>query len=73
MLYIPYNIINFTNNLGSIAWENNRVNAFSPTLATPLRACASPGYFYTANTPADITASLNAMFDQALRVARLTQ
>ncbi len=73
VLYIPYNIINFTNNAGGIAWENNRVNSFSPTLATPLQACASPGYFYTANTPADITASLNTMFDQALRVARLTR
>jgi Flp pilus assembly protein TadG len=73
ILYIPYNQINFTNNGGGIAWENNRVNTFSPTLSAPLKACASPGYFYTANSPSDITASLNAMFDQALRVARLTQ
>ncbi|GJD35507.1 pilus assembly protein TadG-related protein [Methylobacterium aerolatum] len=73
VLYIPYNQISFVNNGGGIAWENNRVNAFSPTLATPLKACASPGFFYTANTPADITASLNAMFDQALRMARITQ
>ncbi len=73
ILYIPYNPITFVNNSGGIAWENNRVNALSPTLSTPLKACASTGYFYTANTPADITASLSAMFDQALRVARITQ
>lgn len=73
ILYIPYNIIKFVNNNGGIAWENNRVNSFSPTLATPLRNCASPGFFYTANTPEDITASLNAMFDQALKATRLTQ
>ncbi|TGD98627.1 pilus assembly protein TadG-related protein [Methylobacterium nonmethylotrophicum] len=73
ILYIPYNIIDFVDKGGGIAWENNRVNGFSPTLATPLQACASPGYFRTANTPADITAALNAMFDQALRVARLTK
>ncbi|GJE58418.1 pilus assembly protein TadG-related protein [Methylobacterium trifolii] len=73
ILYIPYNTINFVNNSGGIAWENNRVNSFSPTLSTPLQACASQGFFYTANTPADITASLGAMFAQALRVARLTQ
>jgi Flp pilus assembly protein TadG len=73
VLYIPYNQITFVNNSGGIAWENNRVNSFSPTLSTPLKACASPGYFYTANSPSDITASLNAMFDQALRVARITQ
>ncbi|WP_018261114.1 pilus assembly protein TadG-related protein [Methylobacterium sp. WSM2598] len=73
ILSIPYNPITFVNNGGGVAWENNRVNGFSPTLATPLKACASPGFFATTNTPADITASLNAMFDQALRVARLTR
>ena len=49
------------------------MNAFSPTLATPLQNCASPGYFYTANSPDDITNALTAMFDKALQVARLTQ
>lgn len=73
ILYIPYNTINFTNNFGSIAWENNRVNSLSPTISIPLKACASSGYFYTANSPSDITASLSAMFDQALRVARIIQ
>ncbi|AWN48961.1 phosphomannomutase [Methylobacterium terrae] len=73
ILYIPYNQISFVDKGGGIAWENNRVNGFSPTLATPLQACASPGYFKTANTPDDITAALKAMFDQALKVARLTQ
>lgn len=73
VLYIPYNQITFVNNSGGIAWENNKVNSFSPTLSTPLKACASPGYFYTANTPTDINNALSAMFDQALRVARITQ
>ncbi len=44
--------------------ENNRVNGFSPTLATPLKSCASPGFFQTANTPTDINNALSAMFDQ---------
>lgn len=57
ILYIPYNQISFTDKGGGIAWENNRVNGFSPTLATPLQACASPGYFKTANSPDDITAA----------------
>lgn len=73
VLYIPYNIIKFQDFGGDVARENNLVNGFSPGLATPLRSCASPGFFYTAKTPADITASLNAMFDQALQVARLTR
>lgn len=71
VLYIPYNKIDFKDMGGGIAYENNRVNSFSPDLANPLRTCASPGFFYTANTPDDIKASLNAMFDQALQVARL--
>lgn len=73
VLYIPYNQISFVNNSGGIAWENNRVNGFSPTLATPLQSCASTGFFYTANSPTDINNALSAMFDQALRVARITQ
>ena len=73
ILYIPYNIITFTDYGGTVAAENKKVNAFSPTLATPLQSCASPGYFYTANSPDDIKSSLTAMFDQALQVARLTQ
>lgn len=73
VLYIPYNIVkNYTKD-DYIAWENSRVNQLSPTLADPLRKCASSGFFYTANTQADITASLGAMFNQALRVARITQ
>lgn len=73
ILYIPYITINFTDNGGIVATENRKVNGFSPTLANPLKSCASSGYFYTANTPADITSALSAMFDQALRVARITQ
>ncbi|MGH1569885.1 TadE/TadG family type IV pilus assembly protein [Methylobacterium sp. P31] len=73
VLYIPYNIINYTNYGGTVAWENGRVNGFSPTLSTPLQSCASPGFFFTANTPTDITAALNAMFDKAVQVAHLTQ
>ncbi|SEP48806.1 Flp pilus assembly protein TadG [Methylobacterium sp. ap11] len=73
VLYIPYNQISFTDKGGGIAWENKRVNGFSPTLGAALQSCASSGYFRTANSPDDITAALKAMFDQALKVARLTQ
>ncbi|MFH6785877.1 MULTISPECIES: pilus assembly protein TadG-related protein [Methylobacterium] len=73
ILYIPYNQISFVDRGGGVAWENNRVNGISPTLAKPLQDCASPGYFTTADGPDKITAALNAMFDQALKMARLTQ
>ncbi|QRE73038.1 pilus assembly protein TadG-related protein [Methylobacterium aquaticum] len=73
ILYIPYNQISFVDKGGGVAWENNRVNGFSPTLATPLQSCASPGNFWTADGPDQINAALAAMFDQALKVARLVQ
>jgi hypothetical protein len=31
-----------------------------------LQSCASTGFFYAANTPADITTARNAMFNHAL-------
>lgn len=73
VLYIPYRYVQNYSKDSYIIWENGRVNGFSPTLADPLRQCASPGLFFTANSAADITASLGAMFDQALKVARITQ
>ena len=71
VLYIPYNQISYVDYGGTVAWENGRVNGFSPTLATPLQACATAGYFYTANTPDDINKALDQMFSQALKVARI--
>ncbi len=73
VLYIPYITIQFKPNDGSISWENTRVNGFSPTLATPLKACASPGSYFSADTPEGIKQALSAMFDQAIQVTRLTQ
>lgn len=74
ILYIPYKIIDFVDKGGQfVAPENKKVNKFSPTLATPLQACASPGYFNTADSPEAITAALSAMFEDALKVGRLVQ
>jgi Flp pilus assembly protein TadG len=71
VLYIPYQKIDpvntsFAGNEGTYA--NNNI----PFIAPSLQACASPGFFYTANSPADITAALNAMFNHALRTAHIT-
>ncbi|GJD44463.1 hypothetical protein AFCDBAGC_2330 [Methylobacterium cerastii] len=73
ILYIPYITINSPDDGTYTAWENNRVNQFSPTLSTPLKSCASPGYFFTASSSDEINASLSAMFDRAVRMTRLTQ
>jgi hypothetical protein len=70
VLYIPYATIqNPTTifNSEDIAANNN-----IPNIPPSLKDCASPNFFFTANTPADITTALNAMFNQALVTAHLT-
>jgi len=71
VLYIPYQQINPVNT--SFAGnEDTYANNNIADISDSLRACASPGFFYTANTPADITAALNAMFSQSLVTAHIT-
>jgi Flp pilus assembly protein TadG len=71
VLYIPYQPINPVNT--SFAGdEDDYANWNIPNIPTSLQNCASPGFFYTANTPADITAALNAMFNHAVSEARIT-
>ncbi len=65
VLYIPYQPISPVN--ASFANdEDDAANNNIPNIPGSLQSCASPGFFYTANTPADITAALNAMFNHAL-------
>jgi Flp pilus assembly protein TadG len=70
VLYIPYQTIqnptSFANN------EDYVANANIPNIPPSLTDCASPGFFYTATTPADITTALNAMFNHVLVTAHLT-
>jgi Flp pilus assembly protein TadG len=71
VLYIPYQKIDpvntsFAGNEGTYA--NNNI-AYIPA---SLQKCASPGFFYTASSPAEITAALNAMFNHALQTAHIT-
>jgi Flp pilus assembly protein TadG len=71
VLYIPYQPISPVN--ASFAGdEDDAANANIPNIPPSLLACASPGFFYTANTPADITAALNQMFNHALITAHIT-
>ena len=71
VLYIPYQKIDPVNT--SFAGdEDDYANWNIPNIPTSLQNCASPGFFYTANTPADITAALNAMFNHAVSEARIT-
>jgi Flp pilus assembly protein TadG len=71
VLYVPYQPIQNPN--ASFAgnedgYANDNISSIPPSL----QACASPSFFFTANTPADITTALNAMFNQALVTAHIT-
>jgi Flp pilus assembly protein TadG len=71
VLYIPYQTINPVNT--SFAGnEDTYANNNIANIPASLQACASPGFFYTANTPTDITNALNAMFNHAVVTAHIT-
>ena len=72
VLYIPYGTIvhpnpAFANN------EDGYANTNIANIPTALQNCASPGFYYTANTPADITSALVTMFEQAVSTAHVSQ
>jgi Flp pilus assembly protein TadG len=71
VLYIPYGTIqdpnsNFANN------EDGYANNNIPNIPASLQSCASPNFFYTANSPADINSALITMFEQAISTAHIT-
>jgi Flp pilus assembly protein TadG len=71
VLYVPYQPIQNPN--ASFAGnEDGYANSNIANIPASLQACASPNFFFTANTPADITTALNAMFNQALVTAHIT-
>jgi hypothetical protein len=71
VLYIPYQKIKPVNS--SFAGdEDDYANNNIPNIPPSLQACASPNFFFTANTPADVTTALNAMFQQSLVTAHIT-
>jgi hypothetical protein len=72
VLYIPYQPIQNPNH--SFAGdEDGFANANIPSIEPSLKACASSQTLYfKANTPADITAGLKSLFQQALITAHIT-
>jgi hypothetical protein len=71
VLYIPYQKISPVN--ASFAGdEDDAANNNIPNIPPSLQACASPNFFYTANTPTDIDTMLKQMFQQALSTAHIT-
>jgi hypothetical protein len=70
-LYIPYVSIQPPNPTFA-GDEDDKVNAIIPSIPSTLQSCASPGFFFTANTNTDINNAMQTMFAQALAAARLT-
>jgi hypothetical protein len=71
VLYIPYEPIQNPNSSFAND-EDDYANNNISNIPASLQNCASPGFFYTANAPADITAALNAMFNHAVVTAHIT-
>jgi len=72
VLYIPYQTIQNPNS----AFANNEdgyANTNIPNIPTALQNCASPGFYFTANTPTDIQNALVQMFEQAVVTAHVSQ
>lgn len=71
VLYIPYQKIQNVNT--SFAGnEDTYANNNIPNIPGPLQTCASPGFYFTANSPTDIVVALQTMFKQAITSDRLT-
>ena len=71
VLYVPYTPIQ--NPTSFAGGEDFAANANIANIPSHLQACASPGFYFTANTPSDITAAMQAMFQQSLRSAQITK
>jgi Flp pilus assembly protein TadG len=72
ILYIPYQTIQNAN-ASFASNEDGYANNNIPNIPPALQTCASPNFFYTANTPQDIQNALITMFEQAVSTAHLTQ
>ena len=70
ILYIPYqNLTIGPNNQAETIAVDNAI----PNISQALYKCATPGFFYTANTPSDINSALQNMFNQAVQSSHLSQ
>ena len=70
ILYVPYQPIADPSTIFDN--EDGYANSNIPGIPAALQACASPNFFYTADTPADINSALLSMFQQAVNTAHIT-
>jgi len=71
VLYIPYQPIQDPN-AAFANDEDGAANANIPNIPGSLQSCASPNFYYTANSPADINSALVTMFEQAVSTAHIS-
>lgn len=70
VLYIPYEPIQNPTTFANS--EDYSANSNIPNIPGALKTCASPNFFYTADSPADINNALVTMFEQAVSTAHIT-
>ena len=54
------------------SWYNTLVAPFQSQIGTDMQSCASPGLYFAITTDGDITAAMQALFEEAVSTARLT-
>ncbi len=72
VLYIPYQPISDPSTIWNDEDGYANTNVNSGNIPASLQGCASPNFFYTASSPADITNALVTMFEQAVSTAHIT-
>jgi hypothetical protein len=55
------------------SWYNTWVAPWQNQIATNMQSCASPGLYFSVTTDGDISAAMQALFQQTVATARLSQ
>ena len=55
------------------SWYNTWISPFQSSIATNMQSCASTGLYFAITTDGDISSAMQALFEQAVATARLTQ
>jgi len=55
------------------AWYNTWISPWQTQVATNMQSCASTGLYFSITTDGDISSAMQALFEQAVATARLTQ
>jgi Flp pilus assembly protein TadG len=55
------------------SWYNTWISPWQSQIATNMQSCASTGLYFSITTDGDISTAMQALFEQAVATARLTQ